>query len=200
MKAGKAMIGFATAMLLVFAAAPAHAKNSGGASCVEKNNTSVDKPGTDGSECFASSDGTSTAKSNATGGSFADAEVATGGKANAVGTGGSFSEATSDTHGQSIAHSTQGSRVTATSDEHGVAKGNASGGSEADASAFGKCNAKAKATGGSLAVAACATNGGFVHAVATGGGDAEGSDTGLPTCNPGSGTAKVRSSGGNCGP
>ena len=42
-------------MLLVFAAAQAHAKAS--VVCVEKMNTNVDHKGTDGSECFAGSDG-----------------------------------------------------------------------------------------------------------------------------------------------
>jgi hypothetical protein len=39
-----------------------------------------------------------------------------------------------------------------------------------------------------------------VRANATGGGFASGSDTSPPTCTPGAGTAKVRSTGGNCGP
>lgn len=198
MKPRKSMIGLAAAMLLVFAAAPAHA--GAGAVCAEKMSANIDNKGTDGSECFASSDGSGTAKAKASGAkSFADGEVQTGGKSNAVATGGSFSEAVSDTSGHSTSHASGGSSVTVASDEHGVAKAAATLASEADASAFGKCSASAKATGGSLAVADCETNGTFAHATATGGGIAKGFDNASPVCTPGAGTAKVRSSGGNCG-
>jgi hypothetical protein len=197
------MIGLAAAMLLAFATTTAHAQAT--VVCKTKLNTSVDNKGGDGSECFASSDGTSEKKahSEATGnGSFADAEEQTGSHSRATATGGSFSEATSDTHAQSTSDASNGSSVTASSDHHGVAKATADGSSsEADASAFGRCEAKAKATGtGSLATAECGSRNKFAHATATNGGTAHAFDNASPTCDPGaSGTAKVRSSGGNCG-
>jgi hypothetical protein len=199
MEPRKAMIGFAAAMLLAFVAPQAHA--GAGAVCNEKMATGIDHTGTDGSECLASSDGTSTAKSKATGAkSVAEADVSTGGKANAVATGGSFSEAGSDTGSHSKSTASSGSLAEAFSDEHGKAKATATGGSDAVVDAFGKCKGTAKATGASLAVAVCEHDGTFAHATATGGGEAEGSDTSPPTCIPGpSGTAKVRSTGGNCG-
>jgi hypothetical protein len=199
MKPHRAVMGFAAAMLLAFAAAPAHA--GPGAKCSEKQNSSVDHIGTDGSECSASSDGTGTAKSKASGAtSSADAEVQTGGKANAVATGGSQSEALSDTGGHATSHASGGgSDGFVESHGHGVAKGNATGGGQTDAVADGKCNASAKAAGsGSYAQSRCGANGSFAHATATGGGAAIAWDNALPTCTPGSGTAKVRSSGGNC--
>jgi len=199
-RARTTMIGLLAAMLLTFVAAPAHAKAA--SVCVQKKNNSVDHKGTDGSECFASSDGSGKAHSSATGDkSFADAELNSGGKAKATATGGSFSEATADTGGKSTSNASNGSSVTATSDEHGVAKGTANGSmSEADPSAFGKCNASAKATGtGSLAVASCGSNGTFAQATATNGGIAKAFDNASPTCTASSGsTAKVTSSGGNC--
>jgi hypothetical protein len=186
---------------LAFVAGQAHAKAS--SVCIEKKNNSVDKKGTDGSECFASSDASGKARSSATGDkSFADAEVNSGGKAKATATGGSFSEATADTGSKSTSNASNGSSVTATSDEHGVAKGTASGSmSEADPSAFGKCNATAKATGASsLAVASCGSNGTFAQATATNGGISKAFDNATPTCTANSvtATAKVMSSGGNC--
>jgi hypothetical protein len=196
MRSPKIMMGLAAAMLLAFAAEEAHA--GAGAVCSEKKASSVDHTGTDGSECFASSDGSGKATAKAVGGSYADSEVQTGGKSKATATGGSFSEATSDTGGHSTGNAATGSSVTVASDEHGVAKGTGTGGSEADAAAFGKCNASAKATGGSLAVADCEANGTFAHATATGGGVAKAFDNATPVCEPGSGTATVRSSGGNC--
>ncbi len=193
-------MGFAVAMLLAFAAAPAHAAAS--VVCIEKTANTVDRHGTDGSECFAGSDGSGKAKASATGDhSFADSELQTGGKTTATATGGSFSEAVADTGGHAISNASSSSSVTASSDEHGVAKGTATGSSEADASAFGKCNASAKAAGaGSLAVVRCEHDGTFARAKATGGGIAKGFDDAPPICTPNGGFAKVRSSGGNCGP
>jgi hypothetical protein len=58
----------------------------------------------------------------------------------------------------------------------------------------------AKATGaGSISDAECSTSGSFVTATTTKGGQATGDGINPPTCTPGKGTAKVRSSGGNCG-
>jgi hypothetical protein len=200
LKPRKATIGLIVAMLLIFAAAQAHA--AAGSVCAVKKNNSVDHKGVDGSECFASSAGKGNAHSSATGDkSFADAEVNGRGKAKATATGGSFSEAIADTGGKSTSNASNGSSVTATTDEHGVAKGTADGSmSEADPSAFGKCNASAKATGvGSLATSQCGSNGTFAHATATNGGIAKAFDNASPTCTAaGTATAKVQSSGGNC--
>jgi hypothetical protein len=202
MKSGKAVIGFAAVMLLVFAATSANAQFT--VVCKTKKNTSVSLTGNDGSKCFASADGTSakSAKAAATGsGSSAEADELTGSHSKATATDGSFAESESDTQGQSITNASGASSANAVSDHHGVAQSTASGStSEADTSAFGRCDAKATATGtGSLAIAECGTHGTFAHATATNGGDAEGSDTAPPTCKPGAGTAKVRSSHGNCG-
>jgi hypothetical protein len=202
-KARTTMTGVLVAMLFVLVAAQAHAKAA--SVCVQKKNNSVDHKGTDGSECFASSDGSGKARSSATGDkSFADAEVNSGGKAKATATGGSFSEALTDTGSKSTSNASNGSSVTATSDEHGVAKGTANGSmSEADPSAFGKCNASATATNtgslATLATANCGSNGTFARATATNGGTAKAFDNASPTCTAtGTETAQVTSSGGNC--
>ena len=201
MKSRSAMIGVAAAMLLVFAATSANAQFT--VVCKAKKPPPVSLTGDDGSSCFASSDGKSSksAKASATGnGSGAEADELTGGHSKATATDGGFAESESDTHGQSTTNASGASSANATSDHKGVAQGTASGSSEADASAFGKCEAKATASGtDSLATAECTRHGTSVHATATGGGIAEGSDTEPPTCTPGAGTAKVRSSGGNCG-
>jgi hypothetical protein len=73
-------------------------------------------------------------------------------------------------------------------------------GANAEAEADGPCKITAIARGASSSSnATCSTSGGFVKVITTKGGFAEGSDTDPPDCVPGSGTAKVRSSGGNCG-
>ena len=200
-----AMMGLATAMLLSFATAPAYAicnTKTFTVVCKEKVATNIDHQGGDGSECFAQSDGSGTAKACASdSGSFADSEMSTGGTTHATAKGGSFSEATADHHGTSVSHvSGAGGDGDATSDDKGTATTNVTGGAEGHSAAFGKCDATATSDGaGSLATADCTTKGGSVHATATGGGVAEGSDTAPPTCTPGGGTAKVRSSHGNCG-
>jgi hypothetical protein len=84
-------------------------------------------------------------------------------------------------------------------DQKGVATANATGGSFSNVTALGKCNATGMASGGSTTNANCSTDGSFVHSTATGGGEADGDDINPPTCTPNGGTAKVRSSGGNCG-
>ena len=61
------------------------------------------------------------------------------------------------------------------------------------------CTASATAKNNGDANAECTTDGGFVNATATNGGEANGTDTGPPICNANGGTAKVRSTGGNCG-
>jgi len=65
--------------------------------------------------------------------------------------------------------------------------------------AGGSCTATAKAKENAQATATCGTVGGSVNAQATKGGIAVGSDNAPPTCTPNGGTAKVRSSAGNCG-
>src|SRR5258705_4400452 len=97
MKPRSAMMGFAGAILLGFAAAPALAKSPPfTVKCVEKKNTSVDLIGTDGSECFASSDKTGTATAKASDDkSFADDEVRSNGTSKASARGRSFSRTTS---------------------------------------------------------------------------------------------------------
>lgn len=198
-------IGLAFAMMLALATTQAYA--GAGSSCTEKRNTNIDQMGSDGSECFASSDGKSKAHSTATGNkAFAEADAETHGMATANASGvNSFSEASADTKGHSTSNATgDNSSANTSSDHRGKAKATANGtGSEADSSAFGKCKATSMATTGvdgpSSAVADCSHNGTFVSATATDGGMAEGFDDAPPTCDPGPhGTAKVHSSGGNC--
>ena len=200
-----AMMGFAAAMLLAFAVGPAHAKcntSTFTVVCLETAAANIDHKGGDGSECFAQSDGSGLAKACASdSGSFADSEMSTGGTTHATAKGGSFSEALADHKGTSVSHvSGAGGDGDATSDDKGTATTNVTGGAEGHSSAFAKCDAQATAIGsGSLATAECTTKNGFAHAKATGGGTAEGSDTAPPTCTPAGGTARVRSSHGNCG-
>ena len=200
-----AMMGFAAATVLAFVPGPAHAgctPHTFTVVCKVTTATNKDLLGGDGSECFAQSDGSGLAKACASdSGSFADSEMSTGGTTHATAKGGSFSEALADHKGTSVSHvSGAGGDGDATSDDNGTATTNVTGGAEGHSAAFGKCDATATSGGaGSLATAECTTKGGFVRANATGGGVAEGSDTAPPTCTPGGGTAKVRSSGGNCG-
>jgi len=204
-----AMMGFAAATVLAFVPGPAHAgctPHTFTVVCKETTAAHTDLHGGDGSECFAQSDGSGLAKACASdSGSFADSEMSTGGTTHATAKGGSFSEAIADHAGTSVSHvSGAGGDGDATSDDKGTATTNATGGSEAHSSAFGNCDAKATSSAaGSLATAECTTKGGFAHVTATKGAIAEGSDTAPPTCTPGSTTgsiAKVRSTGGNCGP
>lgn len=201
MEPRKAVFGIAAAMLLTFAAAPSHA-GPFTVKCTQTAAGSVDLHGTtDTSECFASSDGSGTAKAKAADDdSFADGEIETNGSALATAKGGSFSEATADTGGDSTSHVTGGGDGDATSDENGVAFTKAIHAGEAHSQAFGKCRATARANGaGSLATALCENDGTKACAKATGGGIAKAFDGAPPVCTPGSGTASVRSSGGKCG-
>ena len=191
----KSTIGLATAMLLVFAA-QAHA---GGATC---KSTKGQKTHTakDGSNCLASSDGTGKAKAKATGGASSETFVTTGGKSNSVASDQATAEAESESKGKSTGHASgKGSDAFVDADQKGVATVNASGGSIANVTALGNCNASGMATGASTINVTCEADGSFVHATATGGGEADGDDIDPPTCKPNGGTAKVRSSGGNCG-
>jgi hypothetical protein len=189
------MTGLATAVLIVFAA-QAYA---GSATCKstkgEKTHTA-----SDGSTCLASSDGTGKAKAKATGGGSAQTFVETGGKSDSVASDEAMSEAESESKGNSTAHASgPGSEAFVDADQKGVATANATGGSFSNVTALGKCNATGMASGGSTTNAHCETDGSFVHSTATGGGEADGDDINPPTCTPNGGTAKVRSSGGNCG-
>ena len=80
-------------------------------------------------------------------------------------------------------------------------KENISKGSNSTVEAFNDCHASGNAKNGAEADAFCETGGGFANATATNGGFAEAFDDAPPICNTsGGGTAKVRSSFGNCGP
>ena len=156
-----AMMGFAAAMLLAFAAAPAHAKTL--VCKTKKGHTDVFHNGTDGSMCEAvTEDGTGKSQAKATGAnSFSETDV----------------------------------------DHHGNAKASANGDhANGQAVAFGKCKASAKAVGpNSVAFGRCEV-GGFAHAVATGGGEADAFDDATPTCTAtvNGSTAMVHSTGGDC--
>jgi len=205
MKLQSAMMGFAVATSLAFAAAPAQAKCTTATFtvvCKETTAAHIDHVGGDGSECFAQSDGSGLAKACASDDhSFADSEMSTGGTTHATAKGGSFSGAFADNGGTSVSHvSGAGGDGDATSDDKGTATTNATGSSEAHTQAFGKCTASATASGGSFANAVCENNGTHATATATKGGHAEAFDDKSPICTPNGGTAKVRSSHGNCGP
>lgn len=175
---------------------------SAGVTCVSKSGP-VSKTG--GSNiCFAGSDGSSKATSTANGGATAIAAVANGGKAQASANG-SDSLAEAHAEGACQAKSTASgpdivSNSTCTVDG-GSAKTVAAKGANASAESDEKCDASANSVGdGSVANANCSTAGGFVHSMATGGGVANGTDTDPPTCDTShGGTARVRSSAGNCG-
>ncbi len=196
MKSTTAIAGFAAAMLLGFASAPACA----GAAIVCKARTgAVVYIGPDGSQCSANSDGSSTAHASAKGGALAQASVQTGSDAHAIATDQSESFADSDSGGHSRTRAEDsGSVAEALAERRGLAKSFATGGSTSQAEAFGPCYAEATATRSSTAFSVC-ENGGFVHVEATNGGGAAGYDDKPPSCTPGAGTARVRSSGGDCG-
>jgi len=82
---------------------------------------------------------------------------------------------------------------------NGTADASAKDDGGATAESDADCATSASAMKTATAHAFCSTKGSFAHVSATNGGFAEGSDTGAPTCTPGGGTAKVRSTGGNCG-
>ncbi len=194
------VMGFAIAALL--SVNPAKALAAPGANCVSTSGDFMNVGG-DGSSCDAFSDGSGKAKATAKGNSGANSEVVSGDKATAVATDHSFAEA--ESQGSSCpAKATANHGASAASlcfGQGGSAQATASNGADlARADAGAACKATAKATGaGSDAIAECSTPGGFVNATATNGGFAEGSDTDSPNCVPNGGTAKVRSTGGNCG-
>ena len=196
-----ATIGLAVAVTLELGAASAFA--GPGSVCTVTKNTSVDHKGTDGSECFASSDGHAKGHSTATGsGASPEADAMTHGKSVATASGtNSFSLASADTGGHSTASATgDKSQANAATDANGKAKSTSNGDSaEADTQAFGKCKSTSMATGtGSLATASCSKAGKFAFATATNGGTAHAFDNMPPVCTPAGGSATVHSSGGDC--
>jgi hypothetical protein len=115
---------------------------------------------------------------------------------------GSMCEAVADNTSKSQAKASgANSFAESVSDSHAKAKSNATGGGNAQAQAFGNpgpCKATAHASGaGAMANAQCEA-GGFAQATATNGGNAMAFDDKAPTCTPGSGTATVHSSFGDC--
>ncbi|MGH7924839.1 MAG: hypothetical protein ACREQH_09660 [Candidatus Binatus sp.] len=193
----KAQIGLAAAVFLAFAAVNAQAGNA----VCQPHLGFVDHSGTDGSECYASTDGTGKAHATASGDhSYAEADQGSHSKSTATATGGSQSYAESDTGGHSTSHASDpGSFAKADTDEHGKAKATATGGGNGQAQAFGKCKSSGKATGANSMANGHCENGGFADATATNGGIAMAYDDGPPTCDTSSGgTAKVRSTFGNC--
>ena len=198
MRPGRAMTVWLGAVLLI-ALSAAQARAAAGAACAPHLGE-VDHFGSDGSECLASSDGTGTPHANATGNSFAEADLSSGGKAKATAKDNSSSTATSDTGGHSTSTTSgSGSFGEAVSDDHGKSKATATGGADGQSAAFGSCKATAKATGAeSVAFAQCENNGTFATATATNGGVALAFDDKAPTCVQNSGTATVKSSFGNC--
>jgi hypothetical protein len=114
----------------------------------------------------------------------------------------SMCEAVSDGTGKSQAKATGAHSFSESDvDEHGNAKASANGDhANGQADAFGSCHATGKAIGtDSTAFARCEV-GGFAHAIATNGGEADAFDDAPPTCiaNNGGSTATVHSTGGDC--
>jgi len=217
MEPRKAVFGIAVAMLLAFAAVPAHAgPKFKGALCQTKANVKFSKTGVDMSECEVSSDGTSTVGPNgllpalakASGDSDAGADILTGGRAHAYATDHSESFASSDTNGHATSHADGAkSFAEAVSDGGARSLANASGGGNGQSAAFGEtggtligfCTAHGTAIGANSTAFAQCEAAGHACAKATGGGTALAFDDKPPTCTPNGGTANVRSSGGNCG-
>jgi hypothetical protein len=159
--------------------ATATAKSHSGANATADNSSSAVVNASDGSSSEADADSGGSAK-------------ATGSKANAlaIASGCTATATAKDTNNGATATCTAGS-AQATSSDH------ANG---ATAQNMADCDVVAKATGkGSMSEAECNTSGGFVTVTTTKGGQATGDGINPPTCTPGKGTAKVRSSAGNCG-
>ena len=100
------------------------------------------------------------------------------------------SSAMGETGGSATANCGTG-KATAAASNGGIA--------DAETTVTPDCVVKATATGiGSMSTADCKVKGGFVTATTTGGGVASGDGVTAPVCEPNSGTATVKSSGGNC--
>jgi hypothetical protein len=194
----------ALALLIAFASMPfvfvVAAEAREGAAC-KSSSGSVSHSGIDGSSCDANSDGSSAAHAVATDNSYASSAVLTGGGASAVAKGNSISTSTANSGGHSTSRASNSGGATTYAQDRGVAKATASGGAIAESGADARCKTMAHANGttGTRAFALCNKNGGFVNATATNGGVATGSDTDPPICTPNGGSARVRSTGGNCG-
>jgi hypothetical protein len=192
----KVAMRLASALLVAFAAAPAHA--GAGAVCSAASGM-IGHTGADGSHCFGSSDGTDTAISKASVDGLAQTFVITAGEANAAATDHSGAVSQAGKGGLATSNAKDHSEAEAFGYAGGVAKATADDQSSVQAQSSVGCNATAKATGASsIAIAQC-SNGGFAHVTATNGGVAQGADSAKPTCTPNGGTSKVRSTGGNCG-
>ena len=194
--------GFAAAILLLGLGATAHAAK--GAKCISKGIGEVTNSGTDGSDCTA--DGVAPgdkAVAKAKGDSTANSEADSGVTANANANNKSEADATASAACKANANSNGDgsfSEAVCTAD-HGSAKSVTNKGSTSFVDADDDCKASGNAKNGAEADATCVTGGGFANATATNGGVAEAFDDAPPTCDTsGGGTAKVRSSGGNCGP
>jgi hypothetical protein len=192
-----------------------------GVSCVSKDKGFVTNSLPDGTFCQVDSitGGKSTAKattrgqasaddftfgkatSNASDGGTAEADAQfPKGKAKATATGDNSSafamgsqcpaSATAKSAGNATANCATG-KATADASDGGVA--------DAESKFVTKCVVNASATGmGSSSTADCEVDGGFVTVTTTGGGVASGNGVTSPICTPNSGTATVKSSGGNC--
>lgn len=195
------IMGLAIAALL--SVIPTGAFAAGGANCVSKSAGEIDHDGADGSHCTADATGqNSKAIANAKGnGSSAISTVEDGGQGNAIASGASDAQTSVAGPCKAKASAKNSSDALGVCGAPGAsAQANANKNSTATADASAKCKAKANATNDGSADADCNVDGGFAIVTATNGGSAVGSDTSLPTCSPNGGTAKVRSSGGNCGP
>jgi hypothetical protein len=122
------------------------------------------------------------------------------GKAKATATGSDSSALAIGSDCPASAVSKTGGSATA---DCGTGKASASasddGVADAETTVTPDCIVKATATGiGSISTADCKVKGGFVTVTTTGGGVASGDGVTSPTCTPNSGTATVKSSGGNC--
>jgi hypothetical protein len=194
----------ALALALTFASmtfAFVEAAQAGDGAACKSSSGFVAHSGTDGSSCDANSDGSSTARAVANENSYASSAVLTEGNASAVAKGNSIAGSTANSGGHSTSRALNSGGATAYAQDRGAAKATASGGAIAESGADARCKTMAHANGttGTRASALCNKNGGFVNATATNGGVATGSDTDPPICTPNGGTARVRSTGGNCG-
>ena len=193
-------VAFVIYAVLVSPANPAFAGKS--TNCVEKKNTMVDITGPDGARCVAFSDGTGTAHSKASGsGSYAEAGVSheggSHGKANATAKAGGSAVAGGD-GGHATAISTGASSSSGAQSFEGAAKSVSSSGGTASTLTQGNCKADANSTGsGSFAYAECSVAKITSTAVATGGGNAQVTDS-IATCTANGGTAVVTGNGHSC--
>ncbi|HYL60580.1 MAG TPA: hypothetical protein VEU51_17070 [Candidatus Acidoferrales bacterium] len=193
-------IAFVAIAILLLLSSPASAGKS--TKCVEQGNNTVDITGSDGGRCVAISDGTGVAHSTASGsGSYAEATVSheggNQGKANAVAKVGGTAVAGGD-GGHATATSTGANSVSSAQSFSGTAKSVSSSGGDASTLTQANCKANSNATGsGSFAYAECAVAGAKTTAVATGGGQAEGTDSGA-TCTANGGTAVVTGNAHTC--